>query len=358
MTSTTKIEILCPFQIERGVPPGAMTVQEIEAACRELGPPSFEEYYNDAPALTLETMFFPLGFPLRVRSNSAEALDVCRMKWGYFEQEFDTDPMETHIHVVETRSRECPPAPAYRVVEKMLLVTADADNVCIAQFPVGKTRMVVSSAAIAHPSYLSQTFLEAAAASQIWTRLATPIHAACVAIGGRGVLLCGDSGAGKSSLSYACARAGWQFISDDCSYLLHNETGRQVLGDCHQVRFRPSAVELFPEIAGAEIAPRLDGTPSIDFPTSIWPAIEAKRGARIDFMVFLNRRQPGMADLVPYPKEVAYCFIRQNLFGTSQTKLAQCAGIERLMNAEVLELRYQSLDWAVSRLERLVREGS
>jgi len=74
-------------------------------------------------------------------------------------------------------------------------------------------------------------------------------------------------------------------------------------------------------------------------------------------MVFLNRRQPGIADLVPFSREVAYCFIRQNLFGTSETKSAQCAGIERLMKAEVLELRYQSLDWAIGRLEQLVREG-
>lgn len=357
MTSTSQIEILRSFQVERGVPPGAMTIEEIETVCREQEPPRFEKYYNDAPDLTLEEMFFPLGFPLRLRSNSAEALDVCRMKWGYFEQEFDTDPMETHIHVIETQSRECPPAPSYRVVENTLLVTADADNVCIAQFPVGKTRMVVSRGAIAHPSYFNQTFLEAAAASQIWTRLVIPIHAACVAIGGRGVLLCGDSGAGKSSLSYACARAGWQFISDDCSYLLHNETGRKVLGDCHRLRFRPSAADLFPEIDGVEVTPRLDGTPSIDFLTSDWPRIRATRSAYIDFIVFLNRRRPGKADLVPYPKEVAHCFIRQNLFGTSETKSAQCAGIDRLMNADVLELRYQSLDWAVARLERLLREG-
>jgi len=357
MTSTTPIEILRSFQVERGVPPGAMTIQEIEAVCRQLEPPSFDEYYNDAPVLNLETMFFPLGFPLRVRSNSAEALNVCRMKWGLFEQAFDTEPMETQIHVVETRSQECPPAPTYRVVEQTLLVTADSDNVCVAQFPTGKTRMVVSSAAIAHPSYFTETFLEAASASQLWTRFATPIHAACVAINGRGVLLCGDSGAGKSSLSYACARAGWQFISDDCSYLLHNETGRNVLGDCHRVRFRPSAAELFPEIADADVTPRLDGTPSVEFCTAHWPTIDATRGTHVDFIVFLNRRQPGTADLVPFSKEVAYCFIRQNLFGTSETKSAQRAGIERLMKAEVLELRYQSLDWAVNRLKQLVREG-
>jgi len=336
--------------------PRPMTVQEIEAACRELEPPGCEEYYNDAPALTLETMLFPLGFPMRVRTNSAKALHVSRMKWSVFEQVFDTDPIETQIHEIETQSRECPPAPVFRFMENMLLVTADTDNVCVAQFPTGKTRMVVSSAAIAHPTYFSQTFLEAAPAAQIFTRLATPIHAACVAIGGCGVLLCGDSGAGKTSLSYACACAGWQFISDDSIYLLHNETGRQVLGNCHQVRFRPSAAELFPEISGAEIAPRMYGKPSIELPTSLWPTINATRFAHIDFIVFLNRRQPDVKDLVQYRKDVARCYMRQNLFGTNQTKSAQYAAIERLLEAEVLELRYQSLDWAVGRLERLVRE--
>lgn len=334
-----------------------MTVEEIEAACRESEQLEYEGYYNDAPPLTLETMLYPLGFPMRVRTNSEEVLQQCGVKWGVFEQEFDNEPMETHIHVVETQSRECPPVPTVRLMENMLLMSADADNVCIAQFPRGKTRMVVSSAAVAHPTYFSQTFLEAAAACQIWTRFTTPIHAACVAIEGRGVLLCGDSGAGKTSLSYACARAGWQFISDDTSLLLNNETGRLVRGDWHQVRFRPSAVELFPEIAGAEITPRVIGKPSIELPTAIWPEIEVAKCAQIDFIVFLNRRQPTMADLVPYHRDVARYYMRQHLFGASQTKHVQYAAIERLLKAEVLELRYQSLDWAIARLERLVREG-
>jgi hypothetical protein len=337
--------------------PRLLTVQEIEAACREFKPPSFEEYYNDAPALTLEAMLFPLGFPMRIRTNSVEALRICEIKWGAFEQAFDTPPIETQIHVVEAQSRECPPAPVYRFIENTLLVTADADNFCVAQYPIGKTRMIVSSAAVAHPAYFSQTFLEAAPAAQILTRLATPVHAACVAIDGCGVLLCGDSGAGKTSLAYACARAGWQFISDDTSYLLHSETGRQVLGDCHRVRFRPSAEELFPEITGAEITPRMYGKPSIELPTSNWSTINATRCAHVDFIVFLNRRLPGVEDLVLYRRDVARCYIRQNLFGTSQTKLTQYAAIERLLQAEVFELHYQSLDWAVGRLERLVREG-
>ena len=50
--------------------------------------------------------------------------------------------------------------------------------------------------------------------------------------------------------------------------------------------------------------------------------------------------------------------MQQILFGTPETKAKQFAEIDRLLTAEVLELRYgESLDWAVERLERLVREG-
>ena len=334
-----------------------LSIPEIEAAFDKSTLPPLDTYIRDAPKLTLEQMFFPLGFPLRIRTNSKEVLRRSDRKWCMFKQKFDTEPMETHIHVVETESLECPPAPAHWFTENLLVMVADECNFCTSQFPHGQTRMIVSTAALAHPLYFSQVFLDVAPALHMGTRLTTPIHAACVAINGRGVLLCGDSGAGKTSLSYACARAGWQFIADDTSYLLFGESGRRVIGNCHNVRFRPSAAELFPEIAGKPITPRMSGKTSIELPTRSIPYVNTTDTAHADFIVFLNRREPGFADLRPYRKEVARHYMQQILFGTPETKAKQFAEIDRLLTAEVLELRYESLDWAVERLERLVREG-
>ena len=76
----------------------------------------------------------------------------------------------------------------------------------------------------------------------------TPVHAACVAWNGRGVLLCGESGAGKTTLAYACARKGWTYISDNESWLVRAAAGNLLVGDSRKIRFRPDAPTLFPEL--------------------------------------------------------------------------------------------------------------
>lgn len=46
-----------------------------------------------------------------------------------------------------------------------------------------------------------------------------PVHASCVAIGGRGVLIAGPSGAGKSDLTLRLIDAGAMLVSDDYTVL-------------------------------------------------------------------------------------------------------------------------------------------
>ena len=99
--------------------------------------------------------------------------------------------------------------------------------------------MWLTTAAVAHRNYMRYFFLEGPAQGHISTSHTTAIHAACVELEGTGILLCGDSGAGKSSLAYSSARAGWTYITDDGSYLVNNRTDRLVVGNCNLVRFRP-----------------------------------------------------------------------------------------------------------------------
>jgi hypothetical protein len=335
-----------------------MAIAEIEAACNPSQMVHFPRHEIEAPELKLQRVFYPLGFPTEVWSNSAEILTQCEERWGAFEKRFDSKMIRVDVHVVESDSMECPPMPVYRMMRPLVVSVADANNYIVYDLAQSRTHISISRAAEKHKLYLQYFFLDGMATFHIGARHSKGVHAACVALDGRGVLLCGDSGAGKSTLSYACARAGWTYVTDDLSHLVEGGVTRMVVGNCHQVRFRPTAAKLFPELEGLELTPRAAGQPSIEIPTSSMLHLNCAQEARVDFMVFLNRREEGLPALVPYRRGVARNFMRQRELYISEESLAMHnAAIEELLTVKVMELRYTDLDWAVERLEALVREG-
>jgi hypothetical protein len=334
-----------------------MTIEEIERACNASQVLDFSRHEIAAPELSLGATFYPFGFPAEVRTNSAEALELVAEIWGDFEKQHDSKPIRSDVHVVEGDSTECPPTPVYRMMFPLMICVADANNYSIVDLEQNTAKISLSQAALQHPLY-TKYFLLGAPVCCIATHLATPLHAACVGLNGRGVLLCGDSGAGKSTLAYACARSGWTYVSDDATFLLNCSSGkRNVTGNCHQVRFRPSISELFPELRGLEITPRAAGKPSIELPTAPMVHMHCEQSTQVDFIVFLNRRAQGDPHLRPYRKDVARQFMRQVLYGSPQSLAVQYEAIERLLSAEVFELRYSNLDWATDRLRMLTLEG-
>ncbi len=140
----------------------------------------------------------------------------------------------------------CPPPPVYRAHQHLLSIVANSSNFAICDRREGLAYAWIDRAALKHRRYLRYHFLEGVALTLLCASHVTPLHAACVELAGKGVLLCGNSGAGKSSLALACARAGWRFLSDDAVYLLREPLGRSVVGNASQVRLRPSAISLFP----------------------------------------------------------------------------------------------------------------
>jgi hypothetical protein len=334
-----------------------MTIQEIEIACAAARPLDFSRHPLEAPEATLRGKFYPYGFPIEVRTNRAEILAAFDESFRVFDKRFDTRPVAIDVHVLPGGETECPPAPDHHMMTPLLVWTANGENLAIVDFDRIRSQVVVSEAALRHPLYLRYFFLEAAATCHITSRYTTPVHAGCVALDGRGVLLMGDSGAGKSTLSFACARAGWSYVGDDGSLMVNHQTQRIVLSNCHQVRFRPETIELFPELHGLEITPRAEGKPSIEFPTASLPHLRLAEAAHVDYIVFINRNWDGPAELTPWRRDVARLAMRQVVIGTPELLAAQYATIERLLTAELFELRYRDLDSAIERLQTLVREG-
>jgi hypothetical protein len=309
--------------------------------------------------LVLRATYFPLGFPLDVFSNSPAVIAAAEESWKFFQPKFTHTPMEISISVQgeESGNNRLPPAPYCCVQSNLMLFIADAHNFVVCDFNNRRSFGRITETTADSPLYLRYHFLEAASLAMITSLHAAPVHAACVCPLGVGMLLCGDSGVGKSSLAYAGVRAGWTYVCDDSSYLLLDNPDRMVIGNTHKIRFRNSGVTLFPELEGRSITPRASGKPSIEVPTAEFPGLKTSDSSNVEYVVFLNRRSQSADSLVPLSPSSVLSWFTQHITGASQCRSSQEAAIDRLLSVPIFELRYRDLDWAVERLERLAATG-
>lgn len=319
----------------------------------------FHRSAANANSRVYQAVYYPLGFPLRVHSNSPVILAAAEQSWHCFGPVFLHAPLEITIAVkmLAAGPRELPPAPDFQLRDSLLVNSSDHDNFVLVNLINGRAAGLVTETTAESSLFLRYHFLEAAALSMIATLHAVALHAACVRYGNTGLLLCGDSGAGKSSLAFACARAGWTYVCDDAAYMPLDRDDRLVVGNCHQVRFRPSAMELFPEIEGRPLTPRAAGKPSIEARMSEWPNLSTSGNAKIDYIVFLNRNAGTTQELVSKSGSEAHAWFRQHLLTVNTARDARETALSRLVEARVFELRYSGMSWAIDRLRQLSMEG-
>ena len=308
--------------------------------------------------LPLRAEYYPIGFPVEITTNSSAVLEAAYESWGKFRKIFSTPPVRIRLCVLPGSSTVCPPTPVCRGQENLITTIADAENYTVLDTREGFAFGWLTEAAVRNRAYLRYHFLEGASWFLLECLYLTSIHAACVSLNGRGVLLCGDSGAGKSSLSYACARNGWSFLSDDSTMLVRKSAGRAVTGNPYQMRFRDSAVQLFPELSKQNVTQRLSGEFSIELATPTVPDILTISKCFVDHLVFLNRHTPEPEGLFCFPKESALRWLEKVIcYGEKHVREEHKAALRNLIAADVFEMRYTRFDTALSLLEELVSEG-
>ena len=306
--------------------------------------------------LTHRAEFYPYGFAVSVVSNSPVVLQAARESWAGWPKRFDGPPLDLRCLVSEGAAPECLPPPVVRAQRNLIVWSADADNYWCGDMATGFASAWVTAGLAAETRYFRYHVLEAMAYCLLDSLHVVAVHAACVAWNGHGVLLAGDSGSGKSSLAYACARRGWTYIADDASSLVRRGTARIVLGDPRLFRFRATAGALFPEFEGMEESPHALGKPTIEVPADSLPAVRTAVESRVDAVVFLKRREghDPRVELVPVAADDV---IRRLSFSPWPADLPgvgeRAAVLQRLADVGACEMSYCDLDAAADTLKQI-----
>ena len=307
--------------------------------------------------LPLRARFYPFGFPLDLSTNSVHVIQAAEEGWGKFVQQFDETPARIDLGVAPSSATQIPPQSIFRSREHLMFFVADAENYMICDFKQNFGFGWTTELVAADHGHIRYRFLTAAGLTLIEQQFGASLHCGLVVRNGRGVALMGDSFAGKSTLSYACARAGWTFVSDDGVMLVRNHADRYAMGDPYAIRLRDDAGRLFPELQDRLPLKRPNGKIGLEIFTSELP-IRSTPGCSIDHLVFLNRNEPGPARIRRYPKDQTLDWCQRYVtFGTREVREAQFRCYERLLDAGIWELRYSDLDDAIGCLERLVDAG-
>jgi len=334
-------------------------IQTPDSTAEQLVKAQADPVLSNVPMPLCET-FFPFGFPVEIITNSSAVLEAAAQSWGMFRSRFEHTPVTLRLGVTADfdDSPVLPPAPVCRVQQHLLSNIADPYNFVHCDLNTGFSFGWVTRRTAQSTLYLRHHIIETAVYSMLASLRASPLHAACISSNGHGMLLCGDSGAGKSSLAFAGARAGWTFTCDDACYLLLDRADRLVVGNCHQFRLRDSGAQLFPELEDRSITPRAAGKPSIELPTAELAGIRTSESALVQSIIFLNRHNVAHPELIPSSRETARSWFRQFPFAKTLFFDKQLAAIDNLLAVPVYELRYTDLDWAIERLDQFAQQGS
>jgi hypothetical protein len=307
--------------------------------------------------LPLVRTFYPLGFSLRLSTNSELVLQAAEASWGLSQQVFSYPPVRVSLGVSESRTGAASP-PAYRSRQHMFSAISDADNFVLCDMRSGYACGWITENAASDSSFLRFYFLDCAVYTLIEQLYLAPVHAAVVLKNGVGVLLCGDTGAGKSTMAYACARSGWTFVSDDAAFLLRDEQALSALGNCFSIRLKPDAPQLFPELLGWSASVRANGKLGFELCTTALPeSVKTSPQATITDIVFLERSsQTDRRQLSRRPvSDPATVLGRPLWHGDDQVMAAQRASYERLAGARWWSMSYKDYQEGLSLLETLAR---
>jgi hypothetical protein len=141
-----------------------------------------------------------------------------------------------------------------------------------------------------------------------------PLHAACVGRAGRGLLLMGGSGAGKSTLALQCLLHGFDFLSEDSTFVA--PASMRATGVANFLHVRANSLRFLERGAAAAmirrspVIRRRSGVAKFEVDVRQTGYALAAAPLRLDTLIFISKESAGTRPLlVPMPKSRVLAYL-------------------------------------------------
>lgn len=276
-----------------------------------------------------EEWFSPLGLRLKLVSNHERIPQVARSAFGATVKAptvLTPDVvLELEVHDEDESSRL---SPTYDVGPDLLRQRLSPHSWVEVKRRGGQARGRISRQVLAHPALLRCEFLELPLYAALPHLGFVGFHGAALARDGKAILLRGRGGAGKTTLAYAAARAGFAAMADDVVWF---ETATETLwGMPRWFHLTPDSRARFPELASRNPV-EVRGKSKITVEMSRLGGAEVTSSARPAAVVFLRRVVRERSQLVAVDRKKAWESWREGAAGDEVRSPGYAEAVHKLL---------------------------
>ncbi len=309
-----------------------------------------------------------LGARFHFESSSAELLRL--VDWAFDGlPEHRLTPSAPHLNVrlvlneaaPATRLRKTPPELALMGGAGLLGAVAGPSSFVALSPDQGAALVAIARQTLKFPYHVRYELIEfsvytlAARAQQL-----IPLHAACVSLNDRGLLLMGESGAGKSTMSLHCLLQQLDFVSEDAVFV--NAKSLLATGVANFIHICPDTLRWLPKRAAGRVraSPRIQrrsGVRKLEVDLRHGEYRLAARPPRLAGAVFLSPRAGGRTLLTRLSgKEVDARLAAAQPYATSQPHWREFAANMRAVGGYELRRGRHPLE-GVEQLQELLMDA-
>jgi hypothetical protein len=198
-------------------------------------------------------------------STDSDILGETLRKWLQEQSQPGWESFSIRV-LVGDQASEAVGTPYFRGLGHVVVASFGPANVFVFDLFRRSIAAIVSQEIAAQPAFWDRTLLPIAMGVLGPTVGVVPIHAACLAVNGEGMLIAGASGMGKSTLSVALAQNGFDFVSDDWTYLSLCQGRLLAHGMSVPAKLLPDAVTHFPFLSQYRVGVALNQELAYELP--------------------------------------------------------------------------------------------